>query len=168
MDITPQLTALGITGIAAKQEGYKALADLIRQDERILAAIAGEYDGKYGAAAATDRRVVVVGRSGGLFKKTSSDEFLYQTITSVEVKTGLAQAKVEIVVPGNRAVVDKVPNALATTFAATVRQQIAAAHAPAAPAGVDVAAQLERLASLRERGLLTDEEFETQKRKLLG
>ncbi len=42
---------------------------------------------------------------------------------------------------------------------------------PAAPAGAggqDVAAQLTQLADLKNQGLLTDEEFETQKAKLLG
>lgn len=43
--------------------------------------------------------------------------------------------------------------------------------APAAPAGgggQDVAAQLTQLADLKNQGLLTDEEFEAQKAKLLG
>ncbi|MFN8110667.1 MAG: SHOCT domain-containing protein [Thermoleophilia bacterium] len=40
--------------------------------------------------------------------------------------------------------------------------------APAAPAEDEVIAQLERLASLRERGMLTQDEFEAQKRRLLG
>jgi hypothetical protein len=42
---------------------------------------------------------------------------------------------------------------------------------PAAPAGgggQDVAAQLTQLADLKSQGLLTDEEFEAQKAKLLG
>ena len=42
---------------------------------------------------------------------------------------------------------------------------------PAAPAGTggqDVAAQLTQLADLKSQGLLTDEEFEAQKAKLLG
>lgn len=38
----------------------------------------------------------------------------------------------------------------------------------AAPAGVDVADQLERLEGLLERGSITEEEFEQQKRRLLG
>jgi len=41
---------------------------------------------------------------------------------------------------------------------------------PAAPAsgGTDVTAELERLASLRNQGVLTDEEFAAAKAKLLG
>jgi hypothetical protein len=47
----------------------------------------------------------------------------------------------------------------------------APAAAPAAPAAepqADVAGQLRELASLRSEGILTDEEFAAQKRKLLG
>jgi len=42
--------------------------------------------------------------------------------------------------------------------------------APAAPSGMteELAAQLKRLAELRDQGILTDEEFAAQKAKLLG
>jgi hypothetical protein len=43
-----------------------------------------------------------------------------------------------------------------------------AAPAPVSGAGQDVAAQLTQLADLKSQGLLTDEEFEAQKAKLLG
>ena len=42
------------------------------------------------------------------------------------------------------------------------------AAAPAAPAMPDYAAELQQLAQLKESGVLTDEEFEVQKRRLLG
>lgn len=174
-DISTQLANLGIKGIAANQEGFKALADVIREDETILAAVAGTFDGHYGAAAATDQRVVFVGRSTGFIRRVKTEEYVYPNITSIEVKTGLAQAKVELVVPGNRAVIDKVPNEQAKGFAAAVRRKIASAHAPQTPTPqviptpqVDIAGQIEKLADLKERGILTDEEFQTQKRKLLG
>lgn len=43
-----------------------------------------------------------------------------------------------------------------------------AAVAQSAPAPTDIASQLERLADLRAKGILTDDEFQAQKRKLLG
>ena len=39
--------------------------------------------------------------------------------------------------------------------------------APAQAATLDVASQLEKLAGLKEKGLLTQEEFDSQKKKLL-
>ena len=48
-------------------------------------------------------------------------------------------------------------------------QAAAPPPAPAAPAAEDdTIAQLERLASLKQQGILTDAEFEAQKAKLLG
>ena len=39
---------------------------------------------------------------------------------------------------------------------------------PAAPAQLDYAAELQKLASLRDAGVLTDEEFEAKKKQILG
>ena len=61
--------------------------------------------------------------------------------------------------------------------AAYVQQQAAAAEqgrdqayapAPAAPAGDDMAAQIEELAKLKDQGLLTEEEFAAKKKQILG
>jgi hypothetical protein len=40
--------------------------------------------------------------------------------------------------------------------------------APAAPAEPDYAAELQKLASLRDQGIINDEEFEAKKRQILG
>jgi uncharacterized membrane protein YdbT with pleckstrin-like domain len=44
----------------------------------------------------------------------------------------------------------------------------AAAATPAAPASPSVTTELERLAELRDKGVLTEAEFQNQKRKILG
>jgi hypothetical protein len=44
----------------------------------------------------------------------------------------------------------------------------AAPAAPAAPSEDDAIAQIEKLGALKEKGLLTEEEFTAQKAKLLG
>ena len=51
-------------------------------------------------------------------------------------------------------------------YAAPPQQQYAAP--PPAPAGGDMTAELERLATLRNQGVLTDDEFAAAKAKLLG
>jgi hypothetical protein len=40
--------------------------------------------------------------------------------------------------------------------------------APAAPTEPDYAAELQKLASLRDQGIINDEEFEAKKRQILG
>ena len=53
---------------------------------------------------------------------------------------------------------------------AVAQQQAAAPAAPAAPAagGVDIVAELPKLAGLHQQGILSDEEFAAAKAKLLG
>lgn len=54
---------------------------------------------------------------------------------------------------------------------AELQQQQAAPPPAAAPAGGitdDTIAQIQKLGQLKEQGLITDDEFEAQKRKLLG
>lgn len=55
-------------------------------------------------------------------------------------------------------------------YAAPPPQQDAGPPPPAAPVfgGADMTAELERLATLRNQGVLTDEEFAAAKAKLLG
>lgn len=47
-------------------------------------------------------------------------------------------------------------------------QQAAAAPAPAAEPQVDAVAEIERLGALKDKGLLSDEEFAAAKAKILG
>ena len=53
---------------------------------------------------------------------------------------------------------------------AVAQQQAAAPAAPAAPAagGVDIVAELQKLAGLHQQGILSDDEFAAAKAKLLG
>jgi hypothetical protein len=55
-------------------------------------------------------------------------------------------------------------------YAAPPQQYAAPPPAPAAPAGItnEAIQQLQQLAALKEQGVLSEEEFEVQKRRLLG
>ena len=63
-----------------------------------------------------------------------------------------------------QAQVDAAAQAAAAQYAAPAAQ--AAAAAPAG--GVDIVAEIQKLASLKDAGVLTDEEFAAAKAKLLG
>lgn len=82
------------------------------------------------------------------------------------------RGSVTIFTSGNRAAIKDVPKASARTFAEGVRARLAAKAAPPPPAAVAATAspfeQIEQLAGLKERGLLTEEEFTAKKRMLLG
>jgi hypothetical protein len=98
---------------------------------------------------------------------------LLRAVAATAVVAGTAQATRNAV---NRRQADK--NAVAYTNAMNTAQAQAAPppqqYAPpppqqvAAPTNEDVVSQLERLGALKAQGLLTDEEFNAQKAKLLG
>jgi membrane protease subunit (stomatin/prohibitin family) len=52
--------------------------------------------------------------------------------------------------------------------AAQAQQQATPAPAPAEPAGDDLAAKIQELADLKDKGVLTDEEFAAAKAKLIN
>lgn len=169
--IKAQLAELGIKGIKANQEGFKALSEVLRDNERVEAAVAGTYEGLYGAAVATDQRVVFIGRKPGLLgKKLRTEDFLYSAISSVQIKQGTIFGSIEVYASGNKAEIDKVANPEAMKFAEHVkhRMTIAKTSVTTSIIATDVATQLEKLATLHAQGILTDEEFQTQKQKLLS
>jgi hypothetical protein len=94
----------------------------------------------------------------------------------------MMRGELTIFASGNKADIERVPKDECRNFAETVRARITAASehasykepvsqaAAAQPGdgGGDVVTQIERLGRLREQGLLTDEEFQAQKQKLLA
>lgn len=113
--------------------------------------------------------------------KTGTEMIPVRSITSVTTaRDGMLNSKVSIITSGNT--VDfRVSHKEAETVKATLIQLIGGTHpaqqqapaaAPVAPAAsipaVDVTAQLHQLASLRDAGVLSDEEFATKKAELLA
>jgi hypothetical protein len=86
------------------------------------------------------------------------------------------RAKITIFAPGNKAEIKHVHKEQVRAFCDYVRARISGAtqhaSAPQAPPATggqtDVVSQLERLAKLKEQGILTDEEFQAQKQKILS
>jgi len=86
--------------------------------------------------------------------------------------------KLTIFTSGNKAIVNNVLKAKVRVFGDWVRARISAQkenviqHQPTkqfnSQENVNIADQLERLAKLKEQGILTEDEFASQKKKLLG
>ena len=165
-EVKDQLRAVGIGRAFLWTRGpdLVALAQLLAPDENIEAAIAGEYQGGKGWVVATPQRVIFV--NGG-FLKHQSESFPYDRIGSVQTETrGLT-----IHSSSNSATLEKVIDVRAIQrFANHVRQKQATPRTPTTPAPAsnnDVVGQLERLVQLKNQGVLTEEEFNTQKQRLL-
>jgi hypothetical protein len=91
------------------------------------------------------------------------EEIALKSVTSVEVSKGLLPT-VTVYASGNN-ITFKV-GVEAQKIAATIRELIP--HSSSRSSAVDPVSQVEKLAQLLEKGLLTNEEFEKKKRELLG
>lgn len=117
--------------------------------------------------AATNKRIVLVDKS---FVK----DFDYGDTNSVEGYQGRFFGAITIYVAGNRQDVKHVPNDQAQLVADFIRnkvnelrEQSQSASAPA-PAPASIADELLKFSELLEKGVISQEEFDAQKAKLLG
>jgi hypothetical protein len=132
--------------------------------ESIEYAVQGKLGKTSGLLVATDRRVFFVNQ--GLIK-TQAESFLYTKISSVQYKTGLLRSSIALIVDARTLIIDHVLNDFAVKMADYLRERIERKDEPRA-ALPDAVSQLERLAKLKEQGVLTDEEFQAQKKKILN
>lgn len=151
----------------------KELPQILWEDELPEIAIQGLYNNKNGLLVATNKRLVFVDK--GMFSLTVED-FPYDKVTSLQYNTGLMFGGLEIYASGNKAEIKQVNKDQVKPFAEYVRARItkAAPHASYTPPSIsnsgndDMISQLERLAKLKEQGILTDDEFLAQKKIILG
>lgn len=160
-----------------KRRDIKKLPEYLNGGETVLAITGGRVGTNAGLLAATDRRVLFV--SEGVINHTFED-FPYDRINTVTSSRGMALAKIMINTGGASRIIEQVAKAEAEAIAAVIRERVEAVtrerYQPAAPApssrpqppGPSLASQLRELAELRDQGILTSDEFETQKARLLS
>lgn len=142
------------------------LPKILADDERVEAVLAGFYKGGNGLLVATRRRLIFLDK--GLLYGLRIEEFPLAQITSIEHKTGLLMGKVIIFAAGNRAEISMVEKAQVQPFLSRLEYLRRPDATQAGPIGRPAVDELERLASLRARGALTEEEFAVAKQKALG
>ena len=171
-EVTAQLNRLkGVSQFLARRE-IRELPNILWDSEQIHDMAQGLYDSGQGLLVSTDRRVLFINR--GLIYGLKVEDFPNDKITSIQYETKLFFGIITIFASGNKAVISQIlPKARATAFAEGVRARLAAATTvvPAADAtasGDDLVAQLEKLGALKDKGILTDDEFAAKKKQLLG
>jgi hypothetical protein len=151
----------------------KKLEEHLYEGEVVQYLAQGEYEGKQGLLALTDQRLCFVFH--GLLSQAVED-FPFDRLTSVQTKAGIGTGDLTVYASGNSSVIKSIIKTDLKYLADALRQRIGEgnlatqrAAPPASPTGpVGVADQLTKLADLRDRGVLTDDEFAAQKAKLLG
>jgi hypothetical protein len=130
----------------------------------------GQPTERRGTLFITDRRV------GLLTKKLGGHDLLdfsYGLLTSIEYKKGFSYGEITLLAAGDQTRFHMIPKDLVENLAKVIRERMVAstqAGQPAAQTGSvsSVADELLKLASLRDSGILTQEEFDAQKSKLIA
>lgn len=147
------------------------LPNLIAAEEEIFAIVQGFYNESQGILVGTNKRLLFVDK--GLIYGLKVEDFGLDKITSIQYQSGIMFAELIILASGNTAKISQLGKTEARNFADKARQKLSDTKVNTSIAQViqqplDIADQIEKLASLKEKGILTQEEFDAQKKKLLG
>lgn len=170
-----QLQNIGITQSSSPAIwGRKEIAELpaiISEDEIMFGLVQGVYNKGQGILVGTNKRLLFVDK--GIIYGLKVEDFGLDKISSIQYETGFIFADIKIMASGNIAKISNVEKNSGRAFCEKVRTKLSEPKQSATPVTVvqqqvDVADQLEKFARLKEQGILTQEEFDNQKKKLLG
>lgn len=167
--IKEQIKGLGLSKLSSLlgRNEIAELPNLVSPSENIIGVVQGSYNKGAGLLVATDKRLLFVDK-GMVSLKT--EDFPISKINSIQFEAGYAFATIKIATAGNVAAITNVDKADGKNFVDTARYIMDAPPpqpvSQAAP--LDIAEQLQKFAALKEQGILSEEEFNTQKKKLLG
>jgi len=139
--------------------------------------IQGTYNNGNGILVATNKRLIFIDK--GLVFGLKVEDFPFDKISSIQYSTGMLLGKLTIFASGNKAIIDNVDKQRVRIFGDFVRNKISSNDSENSAQTTsstsnntesqdDIVSKLERLAKLKEQGILTEEEFVQQKQKLLG
>lgn len=167
--VNAQIAKLEHTYIFWTQKEIRYLPQVLAENEKILAITSGLMSGSTWLAICTNRRAIFLDR--GMFFGGRQSQMALDRIQSIDHTTGLIFGAMRI---WDGASAMSLPFILKNSLHHFVKVTRAAMDAAretrggSGSGGTDIASQLEKLVALKERGHLTQEEFDTQKKKLLG
>ena len=182
-EIWESLASMGNEALL-KRDDVKEIPKLLLDGELPQVMVGGKYKGPFmqssvsGVLVATNRRLVFVYMVGkGLFKRGEARtvEFYFDYITSIQpIKASfMGSSRVAVYIGANRTEIEVDLSEERFPFVAHVQQLIGDSRRPEAPEAAasgtaSVADELQKLAALRDSGVLTEQEFQAQKQRLLG
>jgi hypothetical protein len=148
----------------------KKLVEHLWEGERVERMTTGYYGNGNGLIVLTDRRLLFI-QDGMLSHKT--EDFPLDKLSSVQWSSGIALGSITVFSAGNKAVIQKMNKVDGKAMVDLVRGRMndgaqAPAAAPVATPASDPFADIERLAELRDKGIITEDEFTAKKQALLG
>lgn len=142
------------------------LPNILAIDEKIDNVVQGTYNGGMGILVSTNRRLVFIDK--GLVYGLKVEDFPLDKITSIQYETGILMGKIKIHTSGNIAEIENIEKASTRSFSEFVRNKLSQpTKSETNNSQPDILTQIEKLGKLKESGIITEDEFIEQKKKLL-
>lgn len=161
-----------VSKVALKMFGRKEirhLANVLDRGELVHAIGVGNLSGKMGIVALTDRRLLFLEKSIG---SENLVEFALGSIGALSLGKKMGGETLTITYSGTTATITTLGHgqgdAIARKFRELKERSAFAASPSVAPSPADPIEQIERLANLRDKGILSEDEFQAQKTQLLS
>ena len=184
VEIKDRIAALNPVLSVLTDSEVNELANILDEDEKVIAIAEGtyEYNNLKGVVLATQKAIMFVDKS--IFGEVFKNKFPFAKITSIQYDTNLMSSGLKVFTPGFIAEFTLYSRSAAKKFCESAepyllrpgshsetgieqkpqfRQEPVKKEAPEIVFG-----QLEKLGKLRDDGILTEEEFVEQKKKLLA
>lgn len=143
------------------------LANILNRGELVHALGVGQYAKKTGIIALTDKRLLFLEKS--MLGSEDLTDFSLSSIGAISLAKKIGGETLTVTHSGTSAVISGLGHGQGDAIARIFRQlKEQAAPAASSVAAVDPIAQIERLADLHAKGILTDEEFQAQKAQILA
>lgn len=147
------------------------LPSMLFDHEQVVAFSSGVMDSSTWLIVLTDKRIIFLDK--GLLYGLKHQIIDLDKVSSISGETGLLMGKIKVSASGSSKEITNVPKKTVGTFSSLANQAISSAksrslEAVGAHAPEDKIERLERLAKLKESGILTKDEFETEKAKILS
>jgi len=171
-EVKEQINAYTHRYIFWTKKEIRALPEILDDNERILAVTSGMRDSATWLLVCTNRRLIFLNR--GMFFGLRQVQVPLDRIQSIDHSSVIVFGSISVWDGASAVGIGMVWEPSILPFVKVTQEAMYASRKtqshPAAPASQppDVATQLAKLAELKEKGHLTDAEFQAQKKKLLS
>ena len=171
--VDAQIKSVGLFDSFGTKKEIAFLPEIMRESEEILFLTSGFTDGNTWLITATNMRLIFLDK--GFIYGLKQIEYPYDKISSISHKLGMLMGKISIGTSSGDVIIDNIAKADVSKMNEIISNHIHNQYTHTTPTAVgskapvdDIISKLERLGSMKEKGLLTDEEYVAAKAKLLN
>jgi hypothetical protein len=166
-EIQEQVKSLPIKDTFGTKKEIKELPKILKEDERVLALTSGLMDNNTWLIVLTHRRVIFLDK--GMIYGLKQVETPLEKINSIEHKIGMIMGEIHIWDGSSKMSIRNCIKNTVQPFVNALNDALEVSKKGGhAPSSNSVADELQKLASLKEQGILSEEEFAAEKGKLLA